>query len=159
MSSLRKNGCRSADGKNRSSGTRWSFLVLTSGGGGGQSPTLRGEGCWFTDVKHESPTLLWLYLLIQIWRWVGKMEEGTTHYLIFWDLLVNQSIPWDPTGNSYMFPFLKWVSQVALVVKNLPANAGNIRDAGFILGGGHGNPLQYSCLEDPMFRGAWDYSP
>ena len=52
-------------------------------------------------------------------------------------------------------------SQVALVVKKLPANAGDIRDAGLIpgmgrsLGGGHGNPLQYSCLENPMDRGAW----
>ena len=47
------------------------------------------------------------------------------------------------------------------VVKNPPANAGNIRDVGFIPGlgrspgGGHGNPLQYSCLENPMDRGAW----
>ena len=48
-----------------------------------------------------------------------------------------------------------------LVVKNLPANAGDLRDAGLILGsgrspgGGHGNPLQYSYLENPMDRGAW----
>ena len=54
-----------------------------------------------------------------------------------------------------------WASQVALVVKNLPANAGNIRDLGSIPGlgrspgGGHGNPLQYSCLENLMDRGAW----
>ena len=53
-----------------------------------------------------------------------------------------------------------WVSQLALVVKNLPANARHIRDTGSIpaLGrspaGGHGNPLQYSCLENPMDRGA-----
>ena len=52
-------------------------------------------------------------------------------------------------------------SQVALVVKNLPANAGDIRDAGSVLGSGRspgegdGNPLQYSCLENPMDRGAW----
>ena len=51
------------------------------------------------------------------------------------------------------------VSQVALVVKNLPANEGHIRDTGSIPGlgrspgGGHGNPLQYSCLENPMDRG------
>ena len=44
------------------------------------------------------------------------------------------------------------------VVKNLPANA---RDAGLISGlgrspgGGHGNPLEYSCLKNPMDRGAW----
>ena len=47
------------------------------------------------------------------------------------------------------------------VVKNLPANAGDRRDAGSIpglgrpCGGGHGNPLQYSYLENPMDRGAW----
>ena len=52
-------------------------------------------------------------------------------------------------------------SQVVLVVKNLPANAGNVRDAGLIPGsgrspgGGHGNPFQYSCLENPRDRGAW----
>ena len=44
------------------------------------------------------------------------------------------------------------------VVKNLPANARDIRDAGLITGsgrspgGGHGNSLQYSCLENPMDR-------
>ena len=46
-------------------------------------------------------------------------------------------------------------SQVALVVKSPPANAGDVRGAGLIPGqgrfpgGGHGNPLQYSCLENP----------
>ena len=38
---------------------------------------------------------------------------------------------------------------MALVVKNLPANAGDIGDVGSIPGEGHGNPLQYSCLENP----------
>ena len=52
-------------------------------------------------------------------------------------------------------------SQVALVVKNLPANAGDIKIVGLIPGlgrspgGGHGNPLQYSCLDSAMDRGAW----
>ena len=52
-------------------------------------------------------------------------------------------------------------SQVALMVKNPPANAGDLKDASSIPGsrrspgGGHGNPLQYSCLENPMDRGAW----
>ena len=47
------------------------------------------------------------------------------------------------------------------MVKNLPASAGDARDAGSIPesrrspGGGHGNPLQESCLENPMNRGAW----
>ena len=52
-------------------------------------------------------------------------------------------------------------SHVALVIKNSPANAGDIRDvdsipeSGRSPGGGHGNPLQYACLENPMDRGAW----
>ena len=52
-------------------------------------------------------------------------------------------------------------SQVALVVKNLPATAGDVRDVGSIPGlgrspgEGHVNPLQYSCLENPMDGGAW----
>ena len=47
------------------------------------------------------------------------------------------------------------------MVKNLPADAGDTEDKGSIpglgrsLGEGHGNPLQYSCLENPMDRGAW----
>ena len=45
--------------------------------------------------------------------------------------------------------------------KNLPDNAGDVKDVGLILElgrspeGGNGNPLQYSCLENPMVRGAW----
>ena len=52
-------------------------------------------------------------------------------------------------------------SQVALVVKNPPVNAEDVRDVGLIPGsgrspgGGHGNPLQYYCQENPMDRGAW----
>ena len=52
-------------------------------------------------------------------------------------------------------------ASVVLVVKNPPAKAGDVIDVGLIPGlgrspgGGHGNPLQYSCLENPMDRGAW----
>ena len=54
-----------------------------------------------------------------------------------------------------------WSSQVVLVAKSPPSNAGDIRDAGSIPGlgrspgGGHGNLLPYSCLENPMDRGDW----
>ena len=61
-----------------------------------------------------------------------------------------------------MFIKLGWgASQAVLVVKNPPENAGAIRDAdpipgsGRSPGGGHGNPLQYSFLENPLDRGAW----
>ena len=52
-------------------------------------------------------------------------------------------------------------SQVVVVVKSLPVNIGDIKDMGLIPGwgrspgGGHGNPLQYSCLENPMNRAAY----
>ena len=65
-------------------------------------------------------------------------------------------------------PFLNYVTIDCLldfpggiVVKNLPASAGDIRDSGSIPGSGrfstegNGNPLQYSCLGNPMDRGAW----
>ena len=87
------------------------------------------------------------------------------------------TLPWEqsPTGRrktpllswqglsqwEAMDPLLAEASEVALVVNNLPANAGDVRDTGSIPGSrrsrgwGHGNPLQYSCLENPMDRGPW----
>ena len=76
----------------------------------------------------------------------------------------------EPEFNQVLFflvtfmPLIIWASQLAPVVKSLPANAGDTRDArdvgsipgsGRSPGGGHGTPLQYSCLENPMDRGAW----
>ena len=64
----------------------------------------------------------------------------------------------NPTEGSYSD---QWVSQVALVVKKTPVNAGDVRDTGLIPGSGrspggkHGNPLQYSYLENSMDRGDW----
>ena len=57
--------------------------------------------------------------------------------------------------------FRMTISQVALVVKDPPARAGDLRDVGSVSGLGrspgevNGNALQYSCLENPMDRGAW----
>ena len=54
-----------------------------------------------------------------------------------------------------------WASQVVLVVKNLPANEGNARDMSSIPGLGispgeeNGNPLEFSCLQNFMDKGAW----
>ena len=74
--------------------------------------------------------------------------------------LGQKSCALDPSGSSPLY-LITWASQVVLVVKNPPANAGDIRDAGSIPGlrrsprRGNGNPLQYSCLKNPMDRGAW----
>ena len=68
----------------------------------------------------------------------------------FWSLIYSLEIYW-----ALLFPWL------VLVVKNLPANAGDERDedlvpgSGRSPGGGHGNPLQSSGLGNPMDRGAW----
>ena len=67
-------------------------------------------------------------------------------------------------GNSSHFKLdqhYNWASQKVPVVKNSSADAGDLRDADSIPGlggspgGGHGNPLQCSCLENPTDRGAW----
>ena len=69
--------------------------------------------------------------------------------------------PLDKALRLHMWVCPDWASQVALVVKNPPANAREARGVGSIprlgrsLGGGHSNPLQCSCLENLMDRGAW----
>ena len=64
--------------------------------------------------------------------------------------------------NSFLQPYQEdGASQVVLMVKNPIVNAGDTRDVGSVSGsgrspgGGHGDSLQYSCLENPMVRGAW----
>ena len=81
------------------------------------------------------------------------------------------SHPWLPQGCVASFPEVTQpqfacnsslqTSHMALVIKSLPANTGDMRDTGWIPGsgrspgGGNGNPLRYSCPKDPMDRGAW----
>ena len=66
------------------------------------------------------------------------------------------SIPSTSTWETLFIRLPRW-----LVLNNLPANAGDVRDVDSIPGSGraprgeHGNPLQYSCLENAMDRGAW----
>ena len=69
-------------------------------------------------------------------------------------------MPWQLVMTKLILPLVR-TSQVAQVVKNPPANAGDARDVGSIPGlerspgEGHGNPLQYSCLENPMDGEGW----
>ena len=62
---------------------------------------------------------------------------------------------------AYWWLYWSQASQAALVVENPSANAGDVRDGGSIPGSGrfseegNGYPFQYSCLENPMDRGAW----
>ena len=77
-------------------------------------------------------------------------------------------LPGSHLGDNLFFQFnanhtMKWASHMVLVVKNPPANAGDIRDMDSIPGlgrspeGVHGNRLYYSCLENPMDREAWQF--
>ena len=89
-----------------------------------------------------------------------------TEIWLFWNWMAN--IPTmcitttTLTETTYCYQLLSTGhSVVALAVKNPCANAGDVRDLGSISGlgrspgGRHGNPLQYSCLENPMDRGTW----
>ena len=78
--------------------------------------------------------------------------------------LLRVNLAQDSGDRKCAFAKVSWnprASQVALVVKKPPANAGDKRDMGSIPGSGrspgegHSNLLQYSCLENPMDRGAW----
>ena len=94
----------------------------------------------------------------QLWKRKGAVVLSCDHSSQPWlntlQNLGEKSPEWD-------LKIVERASQVAVVVKNLPANAGDIRDAGLIPelgrspGRGHSNSLQYSCLENPMDRGAW----
>ena len=85
--------------------------------------------------------------------------EGQLYYLKFRLIPRKLYLPWPFWNYSCYKP--TWASQLALVVKKLPANAGTIGVTGSITGlrrshgGGNGNPLQYSCLENSMDRGVW----
>ena len=87
------------------------------------------------------------YLLVLKKRWIEKLK-------------IASKLP-EAGERKWRTDFPATNFKVALVVKNLPAKAGDTRDAGFTPGSGtspggrHGNPFQYSCLENPMDRGAW----
>ena len=118
------------------------------------NPTLtQGEG-QFTASSEE-----WQHSLgTRRTEYVAMTSLGKSTLPYSWRLPRNVSykghIPLDLTRVTVQ----RWASQMALVVKNPPANAGNmclIPGLGRSPGEGHGNPLQYSCLENPMDSGAW----
>ena len=67
----------------------------------------------------------------------------------------HHTIDWRPECNKKAEEKEFALSQVVLMVKNPPVNAGSVSKPGRFSGGEHGNSFQYSCLENPMDRGAW----
>ena len=117
----------------------YSTGVIRSGssgvGQGGRGRSKREEMCAYTELIH--------FVIVQ-----QKLATSQSNYTSI------------KNENKYKSTEIQ-ASQVPLVVKNPLANAGDISNAGSITGsgrspgGGHNNPLQYSCLENPMDRGAW----
>ena len=95
----------------------------------------------------------------------GVFYTTVTFKLSFTLIICWLDYKWNTSGRQFGFMDDKpKASQVALVVKNPPVNAEDKRDVNSIPGlgrspgKGHGNPLQFSCLENPMDRGAWQGS-
>ena len=107
-----------------------------------------------------------VYLLNCVWPFCDSMDCIARQALLstdffrqgYWNGLL---FPSSLLAIYFKYRYVYMASWVVLVVKNPPANAGDIRDVGSIPGSGrssggrHGNGLQYSCLENPMDRGAW----
>ena len=118
--------------------------------------TLSKLGCWRTKLVKNWGHAMWC------WAWDNPQCKGSLH---------SKGISWYSSSlcqalaktlqTNHLIWFLLYHCQVALVVKNPLANAGDIRDLDAIPGSGkspgegYGNPLQYSCLGNPMDRGAW----
>ena len=118
--------------------------------------------------KHYHP---WYDLQAMVWA-LGRKPAFSSHstsevmvcnsmiykLLLIFILYYPKDIAW---WNHILLLFFTILPVVAVAEKNLPANAGDVRDMGLIPGsrrspgGGHGNPLQYSCRENPMDRRAW----
>ena len=87
--------------------------------------------------------------------------DSCSYLLCLSDVLLSSSWYGNCLLNCLQFKIIFMPSQVALVINNPPVNTGDAGDVSSIPGSGrssgerNGNPLQYSCLENPMDRGAW----
>ena len=130
-------------------------------------PTIIG-GNSREEWGHEQERKICCFLLpsslYTSWSWLKNIKCISTteslYSLFLWNSLLPDLLP-SPSSLSIFIILSSEIATLVLVVKNLPANAGDIREGGLIPGmgrspgGGHGKPLQYSCLENPMDRAAW----
>ena len=112
---------------------------------------------------HQAKTLEWVAMPSSR----GPSQSRDQHSVSCISCIAGRFFITEPPGKRsslsiFKFAILfKWASLVSLMVKNMPANAGHLRDMhltprlGRSPGGGHGNPLQCFCLENPLDRGAW----
>ena len=104
----------------------------------------------------------WTRLLYQTRSWYSAFQNFTESWLPYLcNIYFTTSCNQQSTHSLRVTIMYNGASQVALVLNDPPASAGDIRNTGSIHGLGRspgrgpGNPLQYSCLENPMDRGAW----
>ena len=87
---------------------------------------------------------------------VEKTQLPTEECLVQLQVACGRGVSCPPLWNFHLDSGWFVGCQVVLGIKNSPANAGDkIPGLGRSPGRGHGNPLRYSCLENPMDRGAW----
>ncbi|XP_070330555.1 protein cornichon homolog 3 isoform X3 [Odocoileus virginianus] len=121
------------------------------------------------DVPECPDQVIWNSTVVTQWLWKSDILIIRAHLIIAFDeLRTDFKSPIDQCNPVHARERLRNIERicfllrkVVLVVKNLPAKSRDVRDAALIPeserspGGGHGNPLQCSCLENPMDRGAW----
>ena len=121
------------------------------------------ENYWIWDIlknylmltrssKKESS---WFLHIEIFYFWIFLWKRRSTMYQESWPFLLTQGLTYE-----FIYPLFlrKWGFPGGSMVKNPPGKAGDVSSisvSGRSLAGGHGNPLQYSCLENPMDRGAW----
>ena len=110
------------------------------------------------NVRGDVPSLSWSDWMLHLHQWTMPTGELLANHLVRLPPIYPAPDCSSSLPNSLSLS--KQASYVALVVKNPPASAGDVRDMGLISGSGrspggeHGKPLQYSCLENPMDRKA-----
>ena len=108
-------------------------------------------------LTRKCVSIIKTFLLTGLMRFSGCIRMRQSELLTFWD---GPHLVWGVCFSQGLSRLLRWPAfQVVIVVKNLPANAGDSGDMDSTPGLGtfprHGNALQYSCLENPVDRGVW----
>ena len=128
-------------------------------------PSISSSGILFLRRPFLNLLMSWLshLLLLQNSSWSAVLESSTLCWSVWESASVNRR--WVLQGKDHILfifvPVRYRNFPGGSTVKNLPANEGDVGDLGPVPGlgrspgGGHGHPLQFSCLENPKDRGAW----
>ena len=128
------------------------------------APIQEHTQCWLIQTRDTQKLQGFLEPCVKNWGQRPTPEQEMLHVFLGNYMGLGSCVLGLGGRDQYIFFLLSQssrASQVALVVKNSPDNAGDLRDEGSIPGSGRfpregkGNPLQYSCPENPMDRGAW----